>query len=74
MNGSSQYAMQVVKDKASAPDTPVKSGYRFVGWYSGDAKWDFDTLVTENLTLTAKWEKIHTSAPSAPRYDVAVSA
>lgn len=73
MNGSSQYAMQVVKDKASAPDTPVKSGYRFVGWYNGNAKWDFDTPVTENLTLTAKWEKIHTSAPSAPRYDVAVS-
>ena len=73
MNGSSQYAMQVVKGKASAPDTPVKSGYRFVGWYNGNAKWDFDTPVTENLTLTAKWEKIHTSAPSAPRYDVAVS-
>ena len=72
-NGEDVYAVQVVKDKASAPDTPVKSGYRFVGWYSGDAKWDFDTLVTENLTLTAKWEKIHTSAPSAPRYDVAVS-
>lgn len=68
MNGSSQYAMQVVKDKASAPDTPVKSGYRFVGWYNGNAKWNFDTPVTENLTLTAKWEKIHTSVPSAPRY------
>ncbi len=73
MNGSSQYAMQVVNGKASAPDTPVKSGYRFVGWYNGNAKWDFDTPVTENLALTAKWEKIHTSAPSAPRYDVAVS-
>lgn len=73
MNGSSQYAMQVVKDKASAPDTPVKSGYRFVGWYNGNAKWNFDTPVTENLTLMAKWEKIHTSVPSAPRYDVAVS-
>lgn len=73
MNGSSQYAMQVVKDKASAPDTPVKSGYRFVGWYNGNAKWNFDTPVTENLTLTAKWEKIHTSVPSVPRYDVAVS-
>ena len=73
MDGEDVYAMQVVNDKASAPDTPVKSGYRFVGWYSGDAKWDFDALVTENLTLTAKWEKIHTSAPSAPRYDVAVS-
>lgn len=34
---------------------------------------NFDTPVTENLTLTAKWEKIHISAPSAPRYDVAVS-
>lgn len=73
MNGSSQYAMQVVRGEASAPDTPVKSGYRFVGWYNGNAKWDFDTSVTENLTLTAKWEKIHTSVPSAPRYDVAVS-
>lgn len=73
MDGEDVYAMQVVNDKASAPDTPVKSGYRFAGWYSGDAKWNFDTPVTENLTLTAKWEKIHTSAPSAPRYDVAVS-
>ena len=73
MGGEDVYAMQVVNGKASAPDTPVKSGYRFVGWYNGNAKWNFDTPVTENLTLTAKWEKIHTSAPSAPRYDVAVS-
>lgn len=73
MDGENVYAMQVVNGKASAPDIPVKSGYRFVGWYNGNAKWDFDTPVTENLTLTAKWEKIHTSAPSAPRYDVAVS-
>ena len=72
-NGEDVYAVQVVNGKASASDTPVKSGYRFAGWYSGDAKWNFDTPVTENLTLTAKWEKIHTSAPSAPRYDVAVS-
>lgn len=73
MDGEDVYAMQVVNGKASAPDTPVKSGYRFVGRYNGNAKWDFDTPVTENLTLTAKWEKIHTSAPSAPRYDVAVA-
>ena len=74
MDGEDVYAMQVVNGKASAPDTPVKSGYRFVGWYNGNAKWDFDTPVTENLTLTAKWEKIHTSAPSAPRYDVAAES
>ena len=70
MDGEDVYAMQVVNDKASAPDTPVKSGYRFVGWYNGNAKWDFNTDVTGDLTLTAKWERIHTSAP---RYDVAVS-
>ncbi len=29
--------------------------------------------MTKDLTLTAQWERIHTSAPSAPRYDVAVS-
>lgn len=38
MDGEDVYAMQVVNDKASAPDTPVKSGYRFVGWYNGNAK------------------------------------
>lgn len=70
MDGEDVYAMQVVNGKASAPDTPVKSGYRFVGWYNGNAKWDFNTDVTGDLTLTAKWERIHTSAP---RYDVAVS-
>ena len=69
-NGEDVYAVQVVNGKASAPDTPVKSGYRFVGWYNGNAKWDFNTDVTGDLTLTAKWERIHTSAP---RYDVAVS-
>ena len=74
MDGEDVYAMQVVNGKASAPDTPVKSGYRFVGWYNGNAKWNFDTPVTEKLTLTAKWEKIHTSAPSAPRYDIAAES
>ena len=59
--------------KISQPSDPAKPGYRFAGWYNGDAKWDFDTPVTENLTLTAKWEKIHASAPSAPRYDVTVT-
>ena len=55
MNGSSQYAMQVVKDKASAPDTPVKSGYTFAGWYLGESRFDFDIEITGNITLTAKW-------------------
>ena len=55
MNGSSQYAMQVVNDKASAPDTPVKSGYTFAGWYLGESRFNIDTVITENIILTAKW-------------------
>ena len=55
MNGSSQYAMQVVKDKASAPDTPVKSGYTFAGWYLGESRFGFNTAITKDITLTAKW-------------------
>ena len=69
MNGSSQYAMQVVKDKASAPDTPVKSGYTFGGWYKDSTlqtPWDFaNDTVTTDTTLYAKW----TANPPAPSYD-----
>ena len=36
---------------------PEKSGHTFVGWYLGDALYDFNTPVTAPLTLTAKWEK-----------------
>ena len=31
--------------------------YAFKGWYYQDKKWDFENdVVTENITLTAKWE------------------
>lgn len=34
-----------------------RAGYTFVGWYNGAKKWDFSkNTVTENVTLTAKWE------------------
>lgn len=37
--------------------TPVKEGYKFLGWYLGDKKFDFSTPITEDMTLVAKWEK-----------------
>ena len=45
----------------SEPAAPTKSGYTFIGWYLGDALYDFDTPVTAPLTLTAKWEKVPSS-------------
>jgi Listeria/Bacterioides repeat len=44
----------------SKPADPTKAGYRFVNWYKEAActnAWDFATdVVTDNITLYAKWE------------------
>lgn len=38
----------------------TREGYRFDGWYQGEAAYDFTALVTEDITLTAKWVKLVT--------------
>lgn len=43
-------------EKVNEPDAPVKDNYDFKGWYNGEVKYDFDTPVNKDLTLTAKWE------------------
>ncbi len=35
-----------------------KDGYTFVGWYLGDDKKEDKIVVTENINLVARWEKI----------------
>ena len=41
----------------SKPSDPVKSGYKFIGWYLNDELFDFTTNIDKNITLVAKWEK-----------------
>ena len=41
---------------AEALEAPVKEGYTFVGWFNGDKEYDFNTPVTADITLTAKYE------------------
>lgn len=49
---------QEVYGTLTQPETPVKDGYTFVGWYNdGNEPFDFNTTVTEDITLTAKWYK-----------------
>ena len=40
------------------PDELTYEGYKFIDWYLGDAPYDFNSAVTENITLVAKWEKL----------------
>ena len=51
------YATQIVQagEEAIEPDVPSRQGYQFTDWYLDDTKYDFNTAVTGNMTLTAKW-------------------
>ena len=55
--GGSEVASQIrANAPAAQPDNPTKEGHTFIGWYSGESEWDFETPVTADLTLTAKWQ------------------
>lgn len=54
--GGSEIQPQVVSGTPAAkPEDPTREGYAFRGWYQGDTKYTFEEIVTENITLTAKW-------------------
>lgn len=57
-------------NKAAEPTAPTASGWTFGGWYKDSActetlKYDFNTPVTANLTLYAKWTE-DTNPPTPP--------
>ena len=57
--GSAVTGQTIEKGKtATKPENPEKAGHTFVGWYNGDTEFDFDTPITGNITLTAKWKII----------------
>lgn len=59
--GSAVPAATVAKDaKVAEPEDPTKEGAIFYTWFTEEAcqnKYDFDTPVTADLTLYAKWVK-----------------
>ena len=53
----SEVASQIrANTPADRPADPTKEGYTFIGWYNGESEWNFETPVTADLTLTAKWQ------------------
>jgi uncharacterized repeat protein (TIGR02543 family) len=60
-NGGSSISniTQVYGAVVNAPETPTRSGYQFVGWYSDEAltlPYSFGTMPADNITIYAKWE------------------
>ena len=63
--GGSTVAAQTIRyqAKASEPGEPVKNGNSFLGWYTSnddgislsDEAFDFETQITADITLYAKW-------------------
>lgn len=52
-----------------APEVPIKKGYKFIGWFYGENKYDLSTRVFKNLDLVALYEKSNASAekPKDPK-------
>ena len=49
------------KSAVTEPKKPARTGYTFGGWFTDEdltEKYDFATLLTEDITLYAKWEEI----------------
>ena len=56
-------------DQVAKPEDPVRSGFVFTGWYlsqTDENPFSFDTAVTENLLLYARWTE--ESAPTDDNY------
>lgn len=62
-NGGSAVSPQVAYygEHISRPANPTKKDHRFIGWYNGEALWNFETdRVADYTTLTAKWDPFPT--------------
>lgn len=57
-NGEPAFTQNVEYEGKATEPAPEKTGYTFDGWYLDEAEepFDFDTIITSDITLTAKWE------------------
>ena len=65
VNGGSELAGQVIEEGGVLlePQDPTKEGHTFAGWYTTETfesgtQFDFESAVTENITLYARWTEV----------------
>jgi len=58
-NGGSSVSSQTVVEgnKATQPSNPTRNGYNFAGWLLNGNPYNFNSTVTGNITLVAKWNQ-----------------
>lgn len=59
-DGETVLSTQTIKynGKAEKPSDPIKDGNKFLGWYLGEELFDFETPITENINVAAKWRQL----------------
>ncbi len=56
--------------KVSKPTNPTKDGYKFVDWLYNHEPFNFDTPITQNIVLTARFEKVNSATGDEPEAPV----
>ena len=59
-DGGTSISTQEVEEgnKVSQPNNPTKEGYNFIEWQLNGVKYDFESVVNQDITLKAVWEEI----------------
>ncbi len=58
----------IAGEKAIKPKSPVRAGYVFRGWFleGADTAFDFDTVITEDITLYARYDMLNIEDGTPP--------
>ena len=57
------------KKVARPENDPVKEGYKFIGWFVDGKEFDFNTPITGDLKIEARFEKLPTPEPNPDKND-----
>ena len=58
-DGNEETVVVPYGEQTELPKEPEKKGYDFVGWYADDEKYEFDSTIDEDVSVTAKYELIN---------------
>ena len=58
VDGEASEVKVVDGEKLAKPIDPEKVGYVFLGWFVGEAEYDFEKAVTSDLEVVAKFEEV----------------